>query len=398
MVAMTDPSPVLGPTDANAGSPPQVLPALGETIIDQNIPSTQNTVCNTWLTCITPPGVQAIITELFYSAQLTKQPGVLPTGDAAISHEQPADDVHSDNQLPASQSPNPGPLPPSPSPPPFGETPDYSSPGADDPDVAQVVIEVEDPSQTYSVDNKQHGRSSPTAQPIGADNADDDPLAGRETEYTPSRAPTPNFVGPRKHRHKRISLQLANQQSSDFGHESKIRSPRSPFSQPEIGIPHSSYYTGPPGMNTAFGTDPTRCDRCPLPSRNRPLSNEIILLANYHSRFHPTFPLELEGRITPTQFQETINDINEVLISAYNQKYSLWENIVAALTLYIRGLIDFFPSGLKEMRRLEALIEEKNTAMYHPQGLHILWPRNVAFMFLEIEYYVRTPPSLALLC
>ena len=42
-----------------------------------------------------------------------------------------------------------------------------------------------------------------------------------------------------------------------------------------------------------------------------------------------------------------------------------------------------FHGFVKEMRRLGALIDEKNTTMYHPQGLHILWPRNVAFMFVS---------------
>ena len=38
------------------------------------------------------------------------------------------------------------------------------------------------------------------------------------------------------------------------------------------------------------------------------------------------------------------------------------------------------------MRRLKRRIEEMNTQIYNPVGLNILWPRNVAFLF------VRTPP------
>ena len=62
------------------------------------------------------------------------------------------------------------------------------------------------------------------------------------------------------------------------------------------------------------------------------------------------------------------------------------------------------------MKRLHDLIDDLNKRIYNPRGLHILWPRKVAFMFvrvplsaprlvyshasllplqLEIEYYVR---------
>jgi hypothetical protein len=61
------------------------------------------------------------------------------------------------------------------------------------------------------------------------------------------------------------------------------------------------------------------------------------------------------------------------------------------------------------MQKLQHSIDELNVKLYNPVGLHILWPRKVAFMFvsisvgsfvlpsanslfvqLEIEYYVST--------
>lgn len=67
------------------------------------------------------------------------------------------------------------------------------------------------------------------------------------------------------------------------------------------------------------------------------------------------------------------------------------------------------------MMRLQHLIDDLNIGTFNPVGLNILWPRNVAFLYvnpffycpkwivvlmpfsqLEIEYYVSTPPSLDL--
>jgi hypothetical protein len=45
------------------------------------------------------------------------------------------------------------------------------------------------------------------------------------------------------------------------------------------------------------------------------------------------------------------------------------------------------------MERLEKLIEDMNVNAFHGRGLHILWPRKTAFLFLEIEYYVSGPDS-----
>jgi len=149
-------------------------------------------------------------------------------------------------------------------------------------------------------------------------------------------------------------------------------------------IPKSSYYTGPPGIGSAFGTDPVGEIGVHHP-------REIIRIERDYSagelpQFHPTFPLELEGRISPTVFQETINDINEILISANDLKKSIYYNILAAFTLYLSMLV-FTSHYDKEMQRLEALIDQKNATIYQPRGLRILWPRKSAFLFLEVEFY-----------
>jgi len=149
-------------------------------------------------------------------------------------------------------------------------------------------------------------------------------------------------------------------------------------------IPHSSYYFGPPPVDSAYGTNPIGHIGIHHP-------REIFRVERDYTggelvQFAATYPLELEGRITPTQFLETINAINELLISAHSIRHSFINNVLAVFTLQISQL--FVTSHYeKEMRRLERLVKDLNTELYNPVGLNILWPRKVAFLFLEIEYY-----------
>lgn len=149
-------------------------------------------------------------------------------------------------------------------------------------------------------------------------------------------------------------------------------------------IPHSSYYYGPPPSDSAYGTPPVGQIGVHHP-------REIVRIERDYAggeltQFSSTYPIELDGRITPTQFMETINDINELLISAYSVHHSFIYNFLAVATLHLSSL--FLTSHYdKEMRRLKQTIERINTQIYNPVGLNILWPRNVAFLFLEIEYY-----------
>ncbi|PCH33109.1 hypothetical protein WOLCODRAFT_63075, partial [Wolfiporia cocos MD-104 SS10] len=151
-------------------------------------------------------------------------------------------------------------------------------------------------------------------------------------------------------------------------------------------IPHSSYYFGPPPPDAAYGSSPVG-----QIGKHHP--REIVRIERDYSggelpQFASSYPLEFEGRLTPTQFLETINSINELLISAYDLNHSLVDNALAFFTLQLSRLIAASHYD-KEMRRLQQLIEDTNVRLFNPAGLHIRWPRKVAFMFLEIEYYVR---------
>ncbi|KAI0035274.1 Golgin subfamily A member 7/ERF4 family-domain-containing protein [Vararia minispora EC-137] len=150
--------------------------------------------------------------------------------------------------------------------------------------------------------------------------------------------------------------------------------------------PVSAYLFGPPPPDSAYGTDPVGQLGVHHP-------REILRIERDYSggeivQFSPTYPLELEGRITPTQFLETINAFNEILISAYSLRHGFIDNALDIFSLHLSRLV-MSTHYDREMKRLKRTMDQLNTELYNPVGLNILWPRRVGFLFLEIEYYVR---------
>jgi hypothetical protein len=149
-------------------------------------------------------------------------------------------------------------------------------------------------------------------------------------------------------------------------------------------VPKSSYYYGPPPPDAAFGTDPIGQIGVHHP-------REVIRIERDYSggeiiQFAPVYPLEFEGRISATRFLESINSVNEILISAHSLSHSCLDNALAFFTLQLSKLVKTSHYE-KEMRRLKQLMDNLNRETFNPVGLNMVWPRKVAFMFLEIEYY-----------
>ncbi|OBZ80028.1 hypothetical protein A0H81_00166 [Grifola frondosa] len=83
----------------------------------------------------------------------------------------------------------------------------------------------------------------------------------------------------------------------------------------------------PPPADSAYGTDPIGQIGVHHP-------REIVRIERDYTggelvQFAPSYPLELEGRVTPTQFLETINAINELLISAHSLRHSFFDNALS---------------------------------------------------------------------
>lgn len=117
-------------------------------------------------------------------------------------------------------------------------------------------------------------------------------------------------------------------------------------------IPKSSYYFGPPPPDSAYGTHPIGQIGVHHP-------REVLRVERDYSggeviQFAPIYPLELENRvslpfqlcvdladmqqITPTHFLESINAINELLISAHSLRHSVFDNTLAIFSLQISRL------------------------------------------------------------
>ncbi|GAA6042005.1 hypothetical protein JCM8097_009141 [Rhodosporidiobolus ruineniae] len=95
---------------------------------------------------------------------------------------------------------------------------------------------------------------------------------------------------------------------------------------------------------------------------------------------------ELDGRISPTDFQNTLNELNTVLASAHDPAKSCFDNCLAVLTLYISPHVVGTHYD-REMRKFDRVLERANRDVFNPAGLNILSPRRNAYLFLEVEYY-----------
>jgi len=103
-------------------------------------------------------------------------------------------------------------------------------------------------------------------------------------------------------------------------------------------------------------------------------------------QFQAAFPLEIDGRISPRRFQQTINTLNEMLAKAHNPKYNFFDNCLACLTLYTSTLClrSHFDRIIEEIC---IFLDSENITLYNSQGLNFRDPRRTSFLFLELELY-----------
>jgi len=149
-------------------------------------------------------------------------------------------------------------------------------------------------------------------------------------------------------------------------------------------VPVSSYHLAPPAEDSAYFTPPVGQIGVHHP-------REIVRVERDYTggevvQFSSAYPMELESRITPRQFMESINAMNEILISAYSVWHSVFDNCLEIFSLQLSRLL-VSTHYTREMRRLQRLVDDLNQQLFNPAGLNILWPRKVGFIFLEIEYY-----------
>ena len=148
-------------------------------------------------------------------------------------------------------------------------------------------------------------------------------------------------------------------------------------------VPKSSYYFGPPPVGSAFGTQPV--GQIGVHHPREVLRVERDYTGGEVIQFAPIYLMELEGRITPTQFLETINTINEILISASSLRRAALDNTIAVLSLQLSHLV-LKTHYEKEMERLKAVFGELNERVWWEKGLSLRWPGDVAWLFVSLLF------------
>ncbi|GBB97178.1 hypothetical protein RclHR1_02930027 [Rhizophagus clarus] len=103
-------------------------------------------------------------------------------------------------------------------------------------------------------------------------------------------------------------------------------------------------------------------------------------------QFQTAFPVEIDGRITPRRFQQTINTLNDLLAKAHNPKYNFFDNCLACLTIYTSTLC-LRPHFDRMIEEICKFLDNENITSYNSQGLNFRDPRRTSFLFLELELY-----------
>ncbi|KAH8925878.1 hypothetical protein BT69DRAFT_1279332 [Atractiella rhizophila] len=180
-----------------------------------------------------------------------------------------------------------------------------------------------------------------------------------------------------------LAVELVNPSS-----KSKLETPQHfyrPPAPPGTGTTGHSYSPSQASYISPFGTKPVGKIGVHKP-------REIIRVERDYSvgsegcQFWSGWLSELEGRITPTEFQNTLNEMNSILASAHAPSKSIFDNLLAIFTFYLSPLM-ISTHYQREMRKFDQTIKDANRETFNPAGLNILHPRKNAFLFLEIEYY-----------
>ncbi|KAK8849445.1 hypothetical protein IAR55_004778 [Kwoniella newhampshirensis] len=228
------------------------------------------------------------------------------------------------------------------------------------------------------------GFSSPLSHTFSNDQRSENSITngqGQTTSFSVIRTPgEPNGVGPsgryedweEEYEKQRLRVWEEKVARDLEGWRGGNGAPRSSY--PRQALPPDTYFLQP--VTGTIG---------------RHLPKEIVRVERDWSggevcRFETSFPMELEGRISPKQFMSFINDLNEPLVSAYSVTGATADNIIAVATLWTSLLwrTSWFE---RELRRAEQVIRQANQDLFNANGLNVLSPRDVALQFLEVEYY-----------
>ncbi|ESO90358.1 hypothetical protein LOTGIDRAFT_233845 [Lottia gigantea] len=101
-------------------------------------------------------------------------------------------------------------------------------------------------------------------------------------------------------------------------------------------------------------------------------------------KFQNKFPPELRGKVEESQFQSTINTINEIYGEAESLSMRTYcESCFACLTAYLAYLCmdTYYEKCLKKVKRY---IEDQNKTIYVPHGIMLVDPVERGLRTLEV--------------
>lgn len=112
----------------------------------------------------------------------------------------------------------------------------------------------------------------------------------------------------------------------------------------------------------------------------------VWILFLFICRFETIFPLELEGRIQPSELSSFLNAINTKLAEAYAMTPNITDNLIAVATLWT-SLLWKTSHFEKKLREVEKMIGDANKEMFNKAGLNVLSPRDVALQFVSLLFF-----------
>lgn len=112
----------------------------------------------------------------------------------------------------------------------------------------------------------------------------------------------------------------------------------------------------------------------------------VWILFLFICRFETIFPLELEGRIQPSELSSFLNAINTKLAEAYAMTPNIIDNLIAIATLWT-SLLWKTSHFEKKLREVEKMIGDANKEMFNKAGLNVLSPRDVALQFVSLLFF-----------
>ncbi|GAA6058825.1 hypothetical protein JCM10212_002769 [Sporobolomyces blumeae] len=171
--------------------------------------------------------------------------------------------------------------------------------------------------------------------------------------------------------------------------EAAAAGPRPVLPIPSTSLPSrysvSSQTSSRAGGQSVFGTPPQGTVGTSEP-------RELIRIERDYSaggdacQFWAGWIWELEGRVSPTDYQAMLDELNSILTSAYDPRKSILDNALAVLTLWISPLL-LKTHYEREIRRFEQAMDRANREVMNPAGLNLVNPKRNAYLFLELEYY-----------